>query len=511
MPHNVAVIFSNGIADFRRVYQVRSQQDADISLPVRTDHVADVLASLNIYGDVRLKEPPSFRPSNEADGILAIDPNCVIEDLATTLSGTEVTVHRAGGEVEGRLVGLHTEPQATGGESIGRKFLVIASASGLVKIGLDQMEQLLFRDADVQKEIDKALERNVQQIKPNSTFVRLTLATEADLADAIVQYTLPAAAWKITYRLRQVADQPFEFQGYAVVDNNTDEDWNDFIISVVTGEPITFSTDLADCKIPRRSHVNVVADSAIGAVEIEEADMMLADEAVVMSAAAPGKARRKSLAKRAYAAAPAQAQSAATDDANVQESGDFCIYESANPVSIGARRSAVIPIFQTTLDNAQSVLHYHADHHPERPYRTVLFENDTQYSLGRGVCTVYREGAYAGSCVMPATRPGAPALLAHALETGVRVHRKTKRRVRKSTAIRLSAGCCYTDYHESQVTEFAITNQHHESYPMIVDHDFQLFQPKATYELVRADGSCEALTPNETFAGWHPNSVYNRE
>src|SRR5690606_31798376 len=74
--------------------------------------------------------------------------------------------------------------------------------------------------------------------------------------------------------LRQQDDDTIEFQGFAVVDNNTDEDWQDVLISVVTGEPITFSTDLADSKTPKRSHVDIVSERALGAVEAEVADLV---------------------------------------------------------------------------------------------------------------------------------------------------------------------------------------------------------------------------------------------
>jgi hypothetical protein len=380
MPANRVTIFSNGIADFQRTWTVTRDRPAEISIPVRKDHIGDVLASLNVYGPVTLAAPPSFRPANEAEGALSFDPARVIEDLATNLSGSKVTITRASGAVDGRLVGLHSEPEATAGEPIQPKFVVLLTAEGLVRIPLRELSRLRFQDADVQKELDKALDRNVQRIKPHSTFVTLTLATQRDSAEAVLQYTLPAAAWKISYRLRRRPPddggdvEPFEFQGFAIVDNNTDEDWTDFRIAVVTGEPITFSTDLADTKIPRREHVNVVKSRALGSVAVEQADFLAAKaehlgEAMMMAPApSAGAAMRISKAKSARTESVDSylMEFAETEEADVQTVGDFCVFESPAPVTIAARQSAVIPVFQSTLTQAKSILYHKHDSHHER-------------------------------------------------------------------------------------------------------------------------------------------------
>jgi len=60
---------------------------------------------------------------------------------------------------------------------------------------------------------------------------------------------------------------------------------------VVTGEPISFSTDLAEAKIPSRSRVNVVQDAALGAVEVEEAETELLRFAMAAPSATMGSCR----------------------------------------------------------------------------------------------------------------------------------------------------------------------------------------------------------------------------
>ena len=470
MSSNRAVIYSNGIADFRRSYEV--QGSLRVAIPVKQDHVADVLASLHVLGDVTLSSPPTFRPSNEAAGALQLNPDHVLAGLAKSLGGAEVEVRRAGETVTGVLTGLHTHRESNGGAAYDVESLVVLSDGQLRRVPLNDVESLQFQDDVIQAELDKALQRQVQRIKPNSTFVEFELKSESS-AEALVQYTVPAAAWKITYRLRSLEEDQFELQGYAVVDNNTDEDWRDFHLAVVTGEPITFSTDLADSKTPQRRHVDVVRDEALGSIELEAA-MGVGGVAADNDDDGQIMARKSAARYESMAAFDADrrevTRSAQMSAAEVHESGDFCVYQAQTPVSIDSNRSAVLPVFQVTLDKSRSVLHYKQSNHASRPYRSIEFTNETEHSLGRGVCTVFEAGVYGGSCIMPANKPGEESLLPHALETGVLVRVESPRRQQRQTAIHISDGLLRRQIASKQVRRYRIASSRDEMLRFYVDH-----------------------------------------
>ena len=478
MGDNRVVIYSNGIADFQRFYEVNSDSPRRIAIPVRQDHLADVLASFNVYGNVTLESPPTFRPSNELEGNISINPEKVLEDFATNLSGAKVRVERAAGTIEGTLVGLHQEEEATTGEPIHPKSLIVLCDDGIRRCILRDVQSLTFLDDDVQKEIDKALQRNYQRIKPNSTFVELVLSGSEDKSEAVVQYTIPAAAWKISYRLRMAEDRETELQGFAIVDNNTDEDWSDFHVCVVTGEPITFSTDLAESKMPQRKHVDLVSGMALGAVEVEE-------DAIVMAVAGAGaepeegyeSRGRGRLRKAGRQFMKRELKTAQTATAEIHEVGDFNLFESESLVTIPAKRSTVIPVFNVGVADTKSVLHYKYENHPDRPYRSIEFLNQTGFSLGRGVCTVFEEAAYSGSCVLPALKPDEKRLLPHALETGVSVCRDQKRQRNKVVALRLSEGSCYTSTRQRRDTHYHIKSSRDVQCELVLDHDYSLTEP----------------------------------
>jgi hypothetical protein len=463
---------------------------------VRQDHLADVLASFNVYGNVKLESPPTFRPSNELEGNITINPQKVLEDLATNLSGAKVRVERAGGTVEGTLVGLHQEEEATSGEPIHPKSIIVLAEDGIRRCVLREIQSFKFLEEDVQTEIHKALQRNYQRIKPNSTFVELVLSTTNEKAEAVVQYTIPAAAWKISYRLRMAEGRATELQGFAIVDNNTDEDWTDFHVCVVTGEPITFSTDLAESKSPNRKHVDLVNETALGAVEVEAPMAAMAAAGGAMEAAEEeyGRIERseKYKMRRLRSARSLDLSTAETTAAEVHDVGDFSLFESQSLVTIPAKRSAVIPVFNIELAHAKSVLHYKHENHPDRPYRSIDFTNGTGFSLGRGVCTVFEEAAYSGNCIIPALKPKETRLLPHALETGVSVYQDQKRQRSKVVRLRLSEGFCYTSTRQRRETHYHVKNSRDEQYELSLDHDHTLTEPDIEATLLH-DGIDEPL------------------
>jgi hypothetical protein len=503
MTQNRVVIFSNGIADLRRVHLVRRDAPAKLSIPVRQTHVADILASLNVFGDVRIAAPPSFRPVNENDGSLTLDTKSVLENLADQLSGSRVRIEKPGATIEGTLVGLHGDPEGKVNERVYLKSLVILTADGFVRVPLREISSWRFLEPAVNDEIDKVLKRNYQRIKPNSTFVELTLSTELDETEAIVQYTIPAAAWKISYRLIRDAEGTYTLHGFAVVDNNTDEDWTDVRLAVVTGEPITFSTDLAESKIPSRRRVNVVRQSALGAVEIEEGLLMVAGPAAGAGSASEPQPMYAKMSKsrggyQDSAASSVKAdKSAAVERAEVREVGDFCVFEAPQIVSIGSNRSAVVPVFQTALGETRSILHYNLKNHEKRPFRTLRFQNETGHGLERGVCTIFEDGTYSGSCILPSVVAGERVLLAHALESGVRIRKKYVSENETVVGIRVSDGACHTKSVHDKTYQYDVENLKGEAFELLLDYDDYLTLPQRRAVLTGDDGLERAVEPKE--------------
>lgn len=478
---NSVTVFSNGVADFIRSYPVKKGDKCEISIPVKKSHVGDVLASLNLFGDVKLDSPPSFSPSNDLESNLQVDTANVLYDLATKLSGSKITVSLYATEkaTKGTLMGVHTQEMVADNLQTHDYSLVILTDDGkIVRLSFEEIEHLCFVDETVQSEIDKALQRNFQQVKPNSTFVNLTVVGGEKDSEAYVQYTVPAAAWKISYRLNKNGDK-FNLKGLAIVDNNTEEDWKDVIVSVVTGEPITFSTDLAQSKTPNRGHVNIVNDNAVGSVEVDRgvrSKRLTASRGMTLCSAAPmGGGLESAMETMDYSmnesVSTRELSSAIVADSEIKEVGDFAVFKSNNPLTISSNRSAVIPVFDSELVETKNVLHYSQKNNTSRAYRCLHFKNETDHALGRGVCTVYFDGIYSGSCVLPAAKKGEDNLMPYALETGVKVVKNLSNSENKLASIKISGGVAIIQNSTINSYNYIFDNSKNELFETYLDHD----------------------------------------
>lgn len=474
---NHAIIYSNGIADFRWEHVVEKGTTKTVNIPVRKEFLADVLCSLTIYGDVRLETQPTYRPNDNQRRILGFSTDNVMQSLAVVLSGAEISVELKAETVEGKLVGYQQEERASEHRPMSVSIWLVSTKSGIRRIPFSEVQSFQLSDPAIQTEVELALSNNVEQLKPNSTAVTLELSAD-ETAEAVVQYTVPSAAWKISYRIiHDLETDTIDFLGFAIVDNNTDYDWDEFHLSVVTGEPITFSSDLDEIRTPRRGHVNLVRDRAIEAVEVESelpADEMPRGMELKKSSPSRGIRRRRKFvgmaAEEAEVFNMAAMSTAEVGEFSTEQTGDFSMFHSPTPVTIAANSSAMFQTFQVALDESKSVLYYDPKRNRDHPYRTVQFINSTDFSLGRGACTVYQNGAYAGSCVMPATKPGAESMLIHALDGGVKIDSLDQQRKQDFVSVKIDNGVVISSFKETITKRYRVANHHDQSQRLLIEH-----------------------------------------
>jgi hypothetical protein len=488
---NSVKLYSNGSAVISKGVELNGQP-VKLSIPVKKDDLDDVVSSISVFGDVSMPEPPSYTPANSQQTTLKIDANKVLRDLSTKLRGSQVAITRNNGTTNsGKIYGIQTYQRETNGSVFECFRVLLGTDAGVVQYDEADIQLLKFTDPAVQAEIDKSLQASFQEIKPDSRFVDLTLVpTKEGNSTASVSYATPVAAWKIRYQLRFI-NEVASLEGQVVVDNDTDDDWNNVNLSVITGEPISFSTDIAEIRRPARSRVNVVSDTTLGAVGAAETirpapagapmakRMMSAPSAAVCSFNADADSGLESYGGN-MPSIPSlvmpcldlsvnnlSIQSAASS----KESGDFSIWNSENPVTILSKKSAIIGLFSLPLEDAHTVLLYKGGTENKRPYRAVKFKNTTPNSLGKGVCEVYVDGDRQGKCVLNATKQGEESLLVHALETGVKVFQTVSSPESKCISIRIRDGVSVSEYVTTRETTYRIDNLKAEKFSFDIEYD----------------------------------------
>jgi len=252
LPIRRVILYSNGVAYIERRGTVSGH--AEVSLSFKQSQVDDVLKSMVVLdlGQGRIgavsynsSAPPSARMADIPFSINAGSGNNLSGGLAGVLGqlqGAHVFVATANRTATGSILTVEERRSQIDASkpAVTAHALVIASESG---------ELISFDLADVRsvKLIDDGARRDVNEIANASASARRrdakTIVVTSDGAgprEMVVSYTIAAPIWKTTYRV--VLDsqgKPF-FQGWAIVDNVSEEDWNKITLSLVSGSPVSF-------------------------------------------------------------------------------------------------------------------------------------------------------------------------------------------------------------------------------------------------------------------------------
>ena len=175
---NRVTLFSNGMVDFCRTLNVGNRDKFKISLPVKTSQVGDVLASLNVFGDVEIVDFPSFSPTS-SEKELKISVENSLEDTLKTFSGAEVEIHQYDNSIIiGKIIGVESRNEFSfeAKEKKEVKYVIILTSDNFLRdFPIGGFSKIRLLDETSNSLLTKALERNYQKIKPESTFVNLSV------------------------------------------------------------------------------------------------------------------------------------------------------------------------------------------------------------------------------------------------------------------------------------------------------------------------------------------------
>jgi len=252
LPIRRVILYSNGVAYIERRGLVNNH--AEISLSFKQSQVDDVLKSMVVLdlgrgrvGAVSYNSsaPPSSRLSEIPFAISAATDGNNGGGLAGVLSqlqGARVVVSTANRTVAGSILtveGKHSQIDATKPPVTTHK-LVIASDNGEVSgFDLAEVRSIQLADEGSRRDLSEFAHAAASARRRDAKTIIVT-SDGIGQREMVVSYTIAAPIWKTTYRV--VLDKegkPF-FQGWAIVDNISEEDWNGIQLSLVSGTPVSF-------------------------------------------------------------------------------------------------------------------------------------------------------------------------------------------------------------------------------------------------------------------------------
>ena len=436
------MLSTGGVGYFE--YEATVVGDAELNLEVRLDQVDDVLKSIVVYDDVGgIGEIslPGQEPLREVFREMPFGPDALSSPvtLLNALRGAEI---RVGGtrEVVGRVIAVVPEQTVLpDGAVIARHRVSVLADEGIRQLILEEADSLAFVDDALQAQIAGALVALSQHNERDRRELTVTLSGEGERSIRVA-YVVEVPLWKTAYRLTlsdDIANGTADLQGWAVIENLSGDDWDEVDLTVVSGNPVTFTQALYQAYYVDRPEVPVEVlgrvlpgiDAGAAPIprdqmaeaegfarfipELPESSLALDTQGVVTGAATGGFAPAPP--------APAQVLAAESTEAATQ-----VMFRFPEPVTVASGHSLLVPVVSREIPVDRISLYQRATH-PQHPLATVDLSNDGESGLPPGILTLYERSSdtgvvsFVGDARLGAFPAGEDRLVSFAVDERVRV------------------------------------------------------------------------------------------
>ncbi len=251
LPIGQVVLFSSGVGYFQREGSVDGNARIDLSFPV-TD-INDLLKSMVLRdldgGHISTVSYDSNAPVERTLKSFAINltGNPSFGALLNQARGEKVEVvierNNAAGTMSGIVVGVEKKTVAVAKETVNVEMLNLWCSDGMHSMKMAEIQRVRFLNPIMESEFRKALETLSLAHDTQKKSVSINCIGEGK-REVRVGYVIENPIWKTSYRLVLDKKEKPYLQGWAIVENPTDEDWKDVRMALVSGRPISFQMDL---------------------------------------------------------------------------------------------------------------------------------------------------------------------------------------------------------------------------------------------------------------------------
>ena len=253
LPITRVVLFNSGVGYFSRSGEVEG--DARVDLSFQETDINDLLKSMVLEdfngGRIAAVSYDSREPISRTLSSFAINLNGqpTFAAIVTQMRGERVEVvlnpgaANQPGKLSGVIVGVEQQKIAAGNATLDAEMLNMWCAEGLRSVKLSDVQQLKFSNPVIETEFRRALD--VLALTHDSQKKAVSLHFAGDNKRKVqVGYVIEAPIWKTSYRLVLAEKEKPYLQGWAMVENPTDEDWAGVKMALISGRPISFKMDL---------------------------------------------------------------------------------------------------------------------------------------------------------------------------------------------------------------------------------------------------------------------------
>src|ERR1039457_393100 len=303
--------------------------------------------------------------------------------------------------------------------------------------------------------------------------------------DVVASYTIPAPVWKSSYRLIFGDGGKPTLEGWAIVDNTSNEDWTDIRLSLVSGRPISFISQLYAPLYVERPTAELADDRAARPVVHEGAFATAGAAGGPGGGGGGGPVKGEALGEPhmiggnmsmgALAMAPSatpvyrlQQPSTIVSNASGQELGELFEYVIGQPVTIRKNESAMLPFLQQQIGGRKLLIY--SDQSSQHPTNAAELTNTSGKTLDGGPITVYDGGAYGGEALMETLKAGDKRLISYAVDLGTRITTAFNSKTAVVREIHLNRGVLTTKSATEETATYTARNVDQKAKTLVIEH-----------------------------------------
>lgn len=417
--------------------------------------------------------------------------------LVAQIKGAKVNLTIGGAKkIIGTIMGIETVEKAVkNGKIFEKKIILLDDHESVTKFSFEEIKSLDILNEDIRKDLKFFLDTVIAGKKKDAKKIIINCESggeDENDRNIFVSYIRESPIWKTSYRLimskQQASENKCLLSGWSLIENTTNQDWENIELSLVAGMPVSFKYEFYRPIFIERPVIRPPKVLSAKPTEIEEGMEKEEFREYAMADMAPAKSMKRRGILTAPGAPPATGavggagygRSTLSDDTlldkikaqtqtQTKDLGELFEYNITKSVSIKRKQSALVPIL-TELIKAKKVLLYNKNENDKNPNACLEISNNTNLTLERGPATIIYDDNLAGEAIIPFLNKGDTRLLNYAVEQAVIITHEQKSENLSIHKVTFGSGYSYEHYFSNLTTIYKIINKTDEEKDLYLDH-----------------------------------------
>jgi hypothetical protein len=497
LPVREVILYKHGVGFFQRQGTLGAGESA--RLDFRPTEMNDVLKSLTIQekggGKISGVRYDSDIPLAEKlnDFPFKLDNGQPLTAVLDQLKGSRIEMQFGTEKVAGAVVAARLV--AGDKERAEREQVTLLLDNGdLRNFDLGAAATLRFSDLKLQSQFKDYLAAVTAARSTDRRSVYID-STDAKSRDVVASYMIPTPIWKSSYRLILDASGQPVLEGWAIVDNTTGEDWINVKISLVSGKPISFISQLYQPRYVQRKTADLPELEALAPIIHGGALDNLAVSGNLSAGVAAGqgggfggaafraaKALPQTVPPPPSAPANMAYQSQLANTATGREAADLFEYSIPSAVTVKKNESAMLPFLQQKVGAKKLIIY--SDRSSQNPLNAAEITNSTGMTLDGGPITVYDAGVYAGEALVETLKAQDKRLISYGVDLGTRITTAFDSKSETAIEIHAAHGMLSAKMSRVETTTYNARNADAKAKTLIIEQpalsQYTVVRPKAS-------------------------------